>query len=146
MPINRLPSNGKRTFLVLTIEATDTRFFIDLVPAMPQVSLTAKLDGKPVASNVCTWRFALEYPDFIAVPLGQARPVTPKIHPPIAPVSGNPAIVPFSTLMCGRPIATVEIMSGGPSRTETRKDILIGGSNPTASDLRPQCPSKWSAR
>lgn len=118
------------------IDAVATRFYISTAPAMPEVVLTAVVTGAaaPPASSY-RWTFALAYPGFIPAPQAHPRPASARRHPAIAPTTGNPARVPFTVVTGGRLTATVEVMVGGAKLSATRDDILIGGTNPTATDL-----------
>ncbi|MEN3748860.1 hypothetical protein TPR58_16920 [Sphingomonas sp. HF-S3] len=127
----------------VTIDAGDTRFHISLAPAMPVVELTAKgEDGRALPGASCTWTFVLDYPGFITVPQGFRRNGRAYRHPPIAAVTGNPVRVPFAIVTGGRLTATVTASVGGRPVTATREDILIGGTNPSGTDLATAVPDK----
>jgi hypothetical protein len=108
---------------------------------MPQITLQAMIQGIPIqAKPVFTWSFKLEYNDFIAVDGSRRRNVRTKVHPAMPNKTGNPVTVPLSTLMCGKLTVTVETMVDGKKLSATRNDILVGGTNPTAADLRAMVP------
>lgn len=138
----------------LMIDTTATRFFLSTVPAMPDIVLTATMSEPrksgvpptppvPLPPNATfTWRVALAYPGFIAVPHGLTRPGRARTHAAIAPIMGNPARIAFTEVMGGRLTVTLEVTIGTRKLTAKRDDILIGGTNPTALDLASAVPIK----
>jgi hypothetical protein len=129
--------------VAIRIDPDVTRYYLSLVPAMPRVELHATVIGAAAgAPDAFAWDFALDYAGFLPVPGGRSRNVIPKRHPAIPAMRGNPVVVPFATLMCGRLTVTVRAVIGGQQVTATRNDILIGGANPTAADLVTAVPGQ----
>jgi hypothetical protein len=127
---------GEMMVAQLTIESADDVFYLSLAPAMPEIELTAVIKGAAAPPPAaCHWTFSLAYPGFIAVRGGATRNAVARSHPPIASVTGNPVRVPFTTVTGGRLTATVTATVAGQTLRATRSDILIGGTNPSATDL-----------
>jgi hypothetical protein len=124
--------------------ASDSHFFMSTVPAMPQIRLTAELVGfPPNTAAAFTWTFALDYAEYLVTRAGQRRfNVRTKSHPPIAPRTGLSVIVPLTTVMCGRLTVTLTATVGTRQLTATRRDILVGGSNPSSAELSSLIPDE----
>jgi hypothetical protein len=107
------------------------------VPAMPEITVEAVVVGvAPKTKLEFAWTFKLEYNDFIVIPGARRRNVRTKVHPPMAAKTGNPVVVPLSTLMCGKLTVTVETNLNGQKLSAKREDIFVGGTNPTAVELQ----------
>src|SRR4051794_7036007 len=117
--------------------AKDARFYMSTVPAMPTITLTAKVDNVPAPQLLkFDWIITLVYDSYIAATAGQKTyQVRPRPHPPIAPMSGQQITVPLTSLMCGRLKVTVSTTIQNQLRIATRDDILIGGTNPSSGEL-----------
>jgi hypothetical protein len=117
--------------------APTNKFYMTTQPVMPQIELTAALSMQSGPPPVCTWSFNLEYANFITtVPGSRRRAVRTKKHPTMPNLAGNPVLVPLTELMCGTLTVTVAAMVNGQRVVATRSDILIGGNNPTPTELR----------
>ena len=121
----------------ITIKVGATQHCMSTLPAMPEITLQAVVQGGAVAATTdFNWTFALEYPDFIAIPGSRRRNVRSKQHPAMAPRKGNPVVVPFTTLMCGKLSVAVEASVNGQRLGARRDDLLVGGANPSVAELR----------
>lgn len=141
-PVPRLGRLFERTgdtdvTIALSIHASSTQFFMSTTQVMPRVELKAVVTGLPATTKLdFTWRVQFDYSHFLQVPGARRRNVRTKSHPPMPALKGNPVVVPFTTAMCGQLTVTVEVMIDGKLVKATRDDILIGGTNPSAAELR----------
>lgn len=126
IPLRAPPVQPK---IPLQIQVAADIFYIDLTPKMPTVELRATFNGATADPAAVTWHVSLDYVAFIPVPHAVVRKVRTKAHPPIAPLKGNPVVIPFATLMCGKLSVKVEVAAAGAPLVATR-DLLIGGMNP----------------
>lgn len=128
----------------LTIDGPpkDARFYMSTTPAMPTITLVAKVEKVLLPQLVIySWQFSLVYNSYITTTPGQRTyNVRAKTHPPMPSMIGPQVTVPLSTLMCGRLTVTLTALLEGKYRTVTRNDILIGGTNPSSGELAGAVP------
>jgi hypothetical protein len=133
----RMPQQADTYNLRIEGPPKDARYYMSTVPAMPVIVLTAKVDNVPMPHLLTyNWLITLVYDSYIVTTPGQRTyQVRTKTHPPLPPMTGQQVTVPLTSLMCGRLTATVSTTIQGQFRTVTRKDILIGGTNPSSGEL-----------